>query len=218
MLHPDSPFRDTTWTTCVRQRITTPSPYPGAIKAVLFCRLRSSPHFLNFEHLVELSVMSVESGHYTLKPGPVIGVGGMYATGNGLDHFVTLAAQVPSTAEHQVVSTNPPLLDEMAHVLVLPVGDFSRRKQGKHIHDHSPHEWQHLWRKLVPEGKVSGSSGPHLHFRGDFRMACAACRQWSSLKQSRYLVCDMSRCLWNVPHHDSLAFNQSQRPLAERGL
>ncbi|KIK01762.1 hypothetical protein K443DRAFT_6678 [Laccaria amethystina LaAM-08-1] len=46
--------------------------------------------------------MSFESGNYSLKPGPVIGVGGMYATGNGLDNIVTLAAEVPSTAGRQV--------------------------------------------------------------------------------------------------------------------
>ena len=78
-----------------------------------------------------------ESGNYTLKPGPVIGVGGMYATGNGLDNVVSLAAQVPSVAERQVVSTNPPFLDEKAHVLLLPVGDFSRRRQGKYTRSFS---------------------------------------------------------------------------------
>jgi hypothetical protein len=66
-------------------------------------------------------------------------------------------------------------LDEMAHVLPLPVGDFGRRRQGKHIHDHSLYGWQRLWRKLVPEGQVR-SSGSRLHFRGIFRMAYSACR------------------------------------------
>ena len=113
--------------------------------------------------------MSFESGYYTLKAGPVIGVGGMYATENGLENIVSLAAQVPSTVERQVVSTNPPLLNEIAHVLLLPVEDFGRRTQGrKHIHYRSPRGWQHPWRKLVPEGQVSGSSRLHLHFRGDF--------------------------------------------------
>ena len=59
--------------------------------------------------------------------------------------------------------------NEIAHVLLLPVEDFSRRTQGrKHIHYRSPQGWQHPWRKLVPEGQVSGSSRLHFHFRGDF--------------------------------------------------
>jgi len=132
--------------------------------------------------------MSFQSGNYSLRPGPVVGVGGEYATGNGPDKIVTLAAEVPSTAGRQVVSINSLLFDEMAHVIPLPVGDFSRRRQGKHIHDHSPHGWQRLWRKLVPEGQISGSSGPRLHFRGIYRMAYSACRQRSSREQSRYLV------------------------------
>ncbi|EDR09310.1 clitocypin cysteine proteinase inhibitor [Laccaria bicolor S238N-H82] len=46
--------------------------------------------------------MSFESGYWSLKAGPVIGVGGMYATENGLGNIVSIAAQVPSTAERQV--------------------------------------------------------------------------------------------------------------------
>ena len=70
-----------------------------------------------------LTAMSFKPGNYTLQLGPVTGVGGLYATGDGVNKMVILAARDPPTDERQVVSTNPPLLDEMAHVLLLPVAD-----------------------------------------------------------------------------------------------
>ena len=48
--------------------------------------------------------MALPSGLYTLRAGPVVGIGGLYATGNGLDDIVTVAPQVPPFVERQVVS------------------------------------------------------------------------------------------------------------------
>jgi hypothetical protein len=44
------------------------------------------------------------SGLYTLRASPAPGVGGLYATGNGINHIVTVAAEKPPFVEHQVVS------------------------------------------------------------------------------------------------------------------
>lgn len=38
-----------------------------------------------------------------LRASPAIGVGGMYATGQGVDHFVVTAAMVPDVWERQKV-------------------------------------------------------------------------------------------------------------------
>ena len=46
----------------------------------------------------------VGNGLYTLRASPVAGVGGMYATGNGAFKIVTVAAKVPKTFDHQIVS------------------------------------------------------------------------------------------------------------------
>ncbi|KIK00064.1 hypothetical protein K443DRAFT_618036 [Laccaria amethystina LaAM-08-1] len=42
------------------------------------------------------------SGLYTLRASPAPGVGGLYATGNGINHIVTVAAEKPPFVEHQV--------------------------------------------------------------------------------------------------------------------
>jgi hypothetical protein len=42
---------------------------------------------------------------HTLRASPVVGVGGVYATWNGIDKTVTVAAEVPPIAEHQLVGT-----------------------------------------------------------------------------------------------------------------
>lgn len=39
---------------------------------------------------------------HTLRASPVVGVGGSYATWNGIDEIVTVAAEVPSTVAHQL--------------------------------------------------------------------------------------------------------------------
>lgn len=43
----------------------------------------------------------VENGLYTLRASHAVGVGGMYATGNGAFKIVTVAAQVPDTFARQ---------------------------------------------------------------------------------------------------------------------
>ena len=48
--------------------------------------------------------MTFPSGLYTLRAGPVVGLGGLYATGNGDNKDVTVAPQIPPPVEHQVVS------------------------------------------------------------------------------------------------------------------
>jgi hypothetical protein len=48
--------------------------------------------------------MSFQSGLYTLRASPAVGVGGLYATGNGVNHVVTVAPEKPPFVEHQVVS------------------------------------------------------------------------------------------------------------------
>jgi len=48
--------------------------------------------------------MSFPSGLYTLRASPAVGVGGLYATGNGVDEDVTVAPQSPPFVERQVVS------------------------------------------------------------------------------------------------------------------
>ena len=45
-------------------------------------------------------------GVYTLRASPVAGVGGVYATGNGLSHIVSVAAQVPKYFDRQNVSSH----------------------------------------------------------------------------------------------------------------
>lgn len=47
----------------------------------------------------------IENGLYTLRASPVAGVGGLYATGNGISKIVTVAAQVPKTFSRQTVSS-----------------------------------------------------------------------------------------------------------------
>jgi hypothetical protein len=82
IVSPYSPSRDTTWTTGVRQRSTSPSPYPGAIKAASLCRLRPSPHFLNFKHLVELSQPCLLKAVITASnPAPSSGLEGCMLLG-----------------------------------------------------------------------------------------------------------------------------------------
>lgn len=39
---------------------------------------------------------------HTLRASPVVGVGGVYATWNGINEIVTVAAEVPGTVEHQL--------------------------------------------------------------------------------------------------------------------
>jgi hypothetical protein len=46
----------------------------------------------------------VENGLYTFRASPVVGLGGMYATGHGTFKNVTVAAQVPTNFDHQTVS------------------------------------------------------------------------------------------------------------------
>ncbi|KIK00059.1 hypothetical protein K443DRAFT_101029 [Laccaria amethystina LaAM-08-1] len=48
--------------------------------------------------------MSFQSGLYTLRASPAVGVGGLYATGNGVNHVVTVAPEKPPFVEHQVWS------------------------------------------------------------------------------------------------------------------
>jgi hypothetical protein len=57
----------------------------------------------DFEHLISAAMPL--SGLYTLRASPVAGVGGLYATGNGVDETVTVAPQSPTFVERQVVST-----------------------------------------------------------------------------------------------------------------
>ncbi|KIK00069.1 hypothetical protein K443DRAFT_679438 [Laccaria amethystina LaAM-08-1] len=47
------------------------------------------------------------SGLYTLRASPVAGVGGLYATGNGVDETVTVAPQSPTFVERQVWLVQP---------------------------------------------------------------------------------------------------------------
>ena len=48
--------------------------------------------------------MTFVSGQYALRGAPFTGIGGMYATGNGVDKVVTTAAEVPSTVDAQIAS------------------------------------------------------------------------------------------------------------------
>ena len=49
--------------------------------------------------------MTFVPGQYALRAHPFNVIGVVYATGNGVDKVVTTAAQVPSTADAQIVST-----------------------------------------------------------------------------------------------------------------
>lgn len=48
----------------------------------------------------------IDDGIYTLRASPVAGVGGLYATGNGLSHVVSVAAHVPKYFDRQNVSSH----------------------------------------------------------------------------------------------------------------
>ena len=49
--------------------------------------------------------MSFPTGVYILRASPVIGVDGLYATGNGDNEIVTVEPNTPPFVEHQTVST-----------------------------------------------------------------------------------------------------------------
>ena len=48
--------------------------------------------------------MSFPSGLYYLRASPAVGLGGLYATGNGVDETITVAPKSPPFDERQVVS------------------------------------------------------------------------------------------------------------------
>lgn len=48
--------------------------------------------------------MSFPSGLYHLRASPAVGLGGLYATGNGVDETITVAPKSPPFDERQVVS------------------------------------------------------------------------------------------------------------------
>ena len=43
-------------------------------------------------------------GKFTFRASPVVGFGGVFATGHGIDEVVTVAAQIPPTFDAQIVS------------------------------------------------------------------------------------------------------------------
>jgi hypothetical protein len=70
---------------------------------VYYYRLPPSP---SFKRLFEFTAMSIPlDALHTLRASPVVGVGGVYATWNGIGDIVTVAAEVPGTVEHQLVGT-----------------------------------------------------------------------------------------------------------------
>lgn len=88
--------------------------------------------------------MSFRPGNYTLQLGPVTGVGGMYATGNGLNKMVSTAARVPSTEERQVWSIEPVEGKEDIYTIILHTGGGSAYGGNWSLKDKSP----------VPRGPV----------------------------------------------------------------
>ena len=60
-------------------------------------------HLHYFQYLLADKLGMVQNGLYTLRASPVVGVGGMYMTGNGALKVVTVAAQVPDTFDRQTV-------------------------------------------------------------------------------------------------------------------
>ena len=85
------------------------SSCPGNIKGKLNLKVVIiTSHFLDFEHLIEYpAAMSLPSGLYTLEASPPtpIGVGGLYATGNGINEIVTVVPNTPPVVDRQIVST-----------------------------------------------------------------------------------------------------------------
>ena len=61
---------------------------------------------LDLKRTWKFTAMTFVSGQYALRGAPsVTGIGGLYATGNGVDKVVTTAAEVPSTVDAQIAST-----------------------------------------------------------------------------------------------------------------
>ena len=81
----------------------------GNIKGKLYLKgVIITSHFLDFVHLIEYpAAMSLPSGLYTLEASPPtpIGVGGLYATGNGINEIVTVVPNTPPVVDRQIVST-----------------------------------------------------------------------------------------------------------------
>lgn len=101
-------------------------------------------------HHLTFTAMSFP-GQYVLRASPFSGIGGMFATGNGIDEVVTTAAEVPSTFDAQFWD-------------VIAV-------EGKDIHYRSAHIWECSWGKLVPAGKFCCLPSPRHHFTRVCRMA-----------------------------------------------
>ena len=77
----------------------------------------------------------VDNRLYILRASPAVGVGGMYATGNGAFKIVTVAAQVPDTFVLRTVSFYIlGVLNTDANALPLLVEDHHRSWQERHIH------------------------------------------------------------------------------------
>ena len=60
---------------------------------------------MDLKHTWKFAAMTFVLGQYALRAPPFNVIGVVYATGNGVDKVVTTAAQVPSTADAQIVGT-----------------------------------------------------------------------------------------------------------------